>query len=86
LPSGRTLEETGALFDGEPVELVEAAGEAATTHSHFRHVRTGSNEKPFDDSKDVPESIEMNSMVDSEYSGFEVREEMRHKTRMIDVV
>jgi hypothetical protein len=32
LITGRTLEETAALFDGEPVELVEAAGEAATQH------------------------------------------------------
>jgi hypothetical protein len=30
---GRTLEETAALFDGEPVELIEAAGEAATQHT-----------------------------------------------------
>jgi hypothetical protein len=31
--TGRTLEETAALFDGEPVELIEAAGEAATQHT-----------------------------------------------------
>jgi hypothetical protein len=31
---GRTLEETAALFDGEPVELIEEGVEAATQRSH----------------------------------------------------
>jgi hypothetical protein len=46
--SGRTLEETAALFDGEPVELVEAAGEAATHHTALYFV--GRDSREHDDS------------------------------------
>jgi hypothetical protein len=44
LASGRTLEETAALFDGEPVELMEAGGEAATHHTARYFVGRDSNE------------------------------------------
>lgn len=91
---GRTLEETAALFDGEPVDLVEVGGEAATTASVFHPVDVSSRsdpEKPPSPTERDPkqssrfENIEMASLADSDYSGFEVREDMRQKRTFDDL-
>jgi hypothetical protein len=49
------LEETAALFDGEPVELVEAAGEAATHHTARYFIGRDSGEE---DSGTDPSAID----------------------------
>jgi hypothetical protein len=66
--AGRTLEETAALFDGEPVELVTAGGHAATHQSAFT-ISVNLRSSPHDldaDSKNDASELDGRSCTDAE--------------------